>query len=371
MPQTRDKKRETISKTLFALAMAFFFACSLPAQAENLKIRISVKRANVRLKPTLQSQVIGTVLEDQVFEALQLTGDWYHISLPPDSSGFAVSGYVHKSVVKEVEEKARARAQDRTAIPAQKPPDPAQKSVSPLPARLPEMDGSSAFRPARKKFFVRLSGGYNSLTYPYKHDWAFSLYHEDGLVTEDYEIKASSATLDAGIGYLFHKNVGVELSFIPISGKSRGTFSASFPHPLYFDSPREKTWENGSLRYSASEINLNLLFTFPLFSRLHAYVTAGGTYFLNVKIESLKVINWEEVGYPYFEVNVSSEYASYSKSVFGFNGGAGLDFWIAQSVGINVHFRYSEGKAKIDVEGNDMEIKTGGLRAMAGIKFLF
>jgi opacity protein-like surface antigen len=371
MQQMQDKKRKTISKTLFALAVVFFFACSLAAQAENMKIRISVKRANVRLKPTLQSQTIGTALEGQVFEALQTTGDWYRINLPPDSSGVTVFGYVHKSVVQEVEEKVSARAPDKAAIPTQEPPDPKPKSVSPLPARLSETSGSSPFRPARKKFFVRLSGGYNSMTYPYESNWSFPLYHEDGLVAEDYEIKASGVALDAGIGYLFHKNVGVELSFIPASGKSRGTFSASFPHPLYFDTPREETWENGSLRYSASELNLNLLFIFPLFSRLHAYVTAGGTYFLNVKIENLKVINWEEVGYPYFEVNVSPEYASYSQNVFGFNGGAGLDYWIAQSMGINVHFGYSDGKAKFDIEGNEIEIKTGGLRAMAGIKFIF
>jgi opacity protein-like surface antigen len=370
MQYTLDKIRKMISKTLFALAILFLFTCSLAVQAENLKIRVSVKRANVRLKPALQSQVIGTVLEGQVFEALQMTGDWYRISLPPDADGVTVSGYIHKSVVREVKVEGLPKIREDRPAPERKPATQEIKPVTSPPPQ-PSPSGSSTFARTRKKFFIRLSAGYGSLTYPYENKWSFTLYHEDGLVTEDYEIKASSAAFDAGIGFLFHQNVGIELSFIPATGKSRGSFAASFPHPLYFDNPREEAWENSSLKYSASEINLNVLCAFPLFSRFHAYLTAGGTYFLNVKIENLKVINWNEVGYPYFEVNVSPEYAPYSQNAFGYNAGAGVDYFIAQSLALNVLFRYSNGEAKIDVEGRKMAIKTGGLRAMAGIKLVF
>jgi opacity protein-like surface antigen len=350
---------------------AVFFLVFASAAAENPKVRVSVKRANIRLRPTLQSQVIGTALEGQVIEVLKTAGDWYHVSLPPDSSGITIHGYIHKSVVRGVEEEASMEAPAREVIPAPKPPAAEPKPVSAVPSGPVPTVGSSDFRPARKKFFIRLSGGYNSFSYPYENNWSFALYHEDGQITEDYKIKSSTFALDAGIGFLFHRNVGIELSFIPASGKSRGAFSASFPHPLYFQTPREQSWENGSLKYSASELNLDLLFTFPLFSRLQLYLTAGGTYFLNVKVETLKLVNWEEIGYPYFEVSVSPEYASYSRNTFGFNGGAGLDYWIARSVGINLHCRYSDGKTKIDVEGNKLEIKTGGLRALAGLKIAF
>ena len=373
MEETQNKKWKRFPGIVFALAVFFSLACVLTIQAENLKIQVTARRANIRLKPTLQSQVIGTALEGQVLEVLQRTGDWYQIRLGPDSNGVTVLGYIHKSVVELVEEEEQALEETRAkpVIPEPKPPAEAPKRVSTAPDHRPATAGSAAFRPARKNFYVRLSGGYNSFSCPYENSRSFSLYYEDGLVAEDYKIKASSFALDAGIGFLFHKNIGVELSFIPASGKSQGTFSASFPHPLYFENPREANWEKGGLKYAASELNLNLILTFPLLSRLQLYLTAGGTYFLNVKLESLKAVNWEEAGYPYFEVNVNPQYASYTQNTFGFNGGAGFDYWLTRSAGINVQARYSDGQAKFDIEGNKIEIKTGGLRASAGIKLAF
>jgi opacity protein-like surface antigen len=98
---------------------------------------------------------------------------------------------------------------------------------------------------------------------------------------------------------------------------------------------------------------------------------AGGTYFMGVKIENLKVINWSESGYPYLDLNVTPEYASYSKSCFGFNGGAGLDFMVKRNIGINLNARYSSGQAKIKAGEAEFSIQAGGLRATAGIKLAF
>jgi len=36
-----------------------------------------------------------------------------------------------------------------------------------------------------------------------------------------------------------------------------------------------------------------------------------------------------------------------------------------------VNVRYSSGEAKIDVEGEEVAVQTGGIKATAGIKFAF
>lgn len=370
----QKKKHKFLPKLLPLLAVIFLFISSFQLQADDLKIRVIVKTANIRLKPSLDSPVIGKALNGQVFTVLKKIGDWYSITLPPDEKGIVISGFIHQSVVEELIADIPKQIQKEEAVPEKKPAatekkEPPSPPVSSKPPIQKEHEPPS--RPSRNKFFVRLSGGYASKTYTYGNSWAFTLYHEDGQVKEDYEINSSGVTFDGGVGFLFIRNMGIEISFIPATGKTKGSFSASFPHPLYFNYPREKIWENTGLKYSASEINLNLIYTLPLFSKLHVYLTLGGTYFAGVKIENLKVINWNETGYPYFDLNVSPQYSLYSKNNFGFNAGGGIDFFFADNFGLNANIRYSEGEAKIDVEGTTFSIKTGGLRATAGIKLTF
>jgi hypothetical protein len=163
----------------------------------------------------------------------------------------------------------------------------------------------------------------------------------------------------------------VEASFIPARGDIAGTFEAGFPHPFYFGQYRIAAWEEQDLRYGANEVNLDVVGRFPISRRLAAYVTAGGTYFLGVKIDTLGQLGYAEVGYPYTEVNVTPQYATYKKSTIGFNGGAGVDFFLTDVFGVNINARYTAGTAKIDVEGATYEVKAGGLRATAGVKVAF
>ena len=149
---------------------------------------------------------------------------------------------------------------------------------------------------------------------------------------------------------MFTPSLGVELSFTPASGKSGGTFAAAFPHPFYFDLPREKSWTHDGLKYSASELDLDALYAFPLTRRIGLYLCAGGTYFLGVKIESLQSLNWSETSYPYIDLNVIPDYAGYSASTFGFNGGGGLDYRFTEGMAVNLNARYSSASVKIKIE---------------------
>lgn len=360
------------NKFLLMTCLSIFLLASLAALSEGAtgKVRVIVNSANIRLKPGLNSTVIGSAKRGQVFDFLQKTGEWYLITLPPDEKGIIVSGYINKSVVEEereevVEQKAKQETEGRVGTPERKSVLP---PTSPLPAEPKE---SIVQRPARKKFFIRLGGGYASKTYSYANSWSFDLYHETGHVGEAYEIDSSGFAFDAGVGFLFLPNVGVEISLTPGAGTTTGTFMSTFPHPFYFDLSREKTWEKNDLKYSALEVNMNLLLNFSLMSRLQVYFSGGGTYFSDVKIDNLKVINWNESDYPYFDLNVQPDYATYTQNCYGFNAGCGIDYFFSDSLGINMNVRYASGEATFDVEGVEIAVQTGGLRATAGIKLAF
>lgn len=329
-----------------------------------LKIVVKVKSANVRLKPAMDSPVVGNAQMGLILDVREKLENWYLVELPPDGKGMAVRGYIHKSVVQEFGDQA-PEAKAEPAVTTK----PSGKAPVVTPAKAKKVGAAAGV--SRKKLYARLGGGYATKSFSYDNSWSFDMYQESGQASEKYSVNASGAAFDVGLGFMFTSSIGVEVSFVPASGKSDGTFSASFPHPFYFGFPREKAWTNGGLKYSASELNLDLVYAFPFSSRIGLYLTAGGTYFMGVKVESLKVINWTETGYPYMDLNITPQYASYTGNAFGFNGGGGLDYRLSDSLAVNLNARFSSGSAKIKVESKEITVPAGGIRATAGIKVGF
>jgi len=328
----------------------------------DLRIEVKVRSANVRLNPVLDSPVVGNAAMGLILTAEKKTGEWYLVELPPDANGVSVRGYLHESVVREIPAEEKAPKTGMEPKPASARPAVKAAAVKKAPSRVAD---------ARKKLYIRLGAGYATKSFDYDNSWSFPMYGESGRASEKYAVDASGVAFEAGFGFMITPSLGVELSFAPASGKSKGTFEATFPHPFYFDLPREKSWTNDGLKYSASELSLDLVYAFPVTRRIGLYVCAGGTYFMGLKIESLKSVDWAEIGYPYFDLNVTPQYSSYSASTFGFNAGGGVDYQLSGGMAVNLNARYSSGSAKLKIEGNKVTIPAGGLRATAGIKFAF
>jgi opacity protein-like surface antigen len=360
-------------KTLLFSVLLLACLALAAAAGEILQARVKVASANIRLKPKIDSLVIGKAALGQVFEVLKTEGDWYLVELPPDEKGTVISGYLHSSVTEIVgagEAPVRAEPEPE-AVDKPKPekpkPAPRRASVAPRPARR----SAAASADKQKKFYVRLGGGYGTNSFDYASAWQFEMYHESGPVSESYKVDASGVAVDVGFGFFFMKTIGVEVSFLPGSGKSAGAFRAEFPHPLYFGQNRVKEWTKDDLSYSSSEVNLDVIGAFPLSRRFTVTAGAGGTYFLSVKIQSLQKIDWAETAYPYLDLSITPVYGDYSKSAFGFNAMAGVDFRVTPTLSANVTGRFSTGTAALDIEGQKVNVKAGGLRATVGLKAAF
>lgn len=361
-----------MSKKTLAFSVLLLAGLALAAAAgEILRVRVKVTSANIRLKPKMDSLVIGTAPLGQEFEVRKTQGDWFLVELPPDEKGTVISGYLHSSVAETVGA-AKPPARTEPAPEAVEKPKPEKPRPASRPATAAPRRARRTAAPAQaKKFYVRLGAGYGTNSFDYASSWTREIYFESGAVSESYKVDASGVALDVGIGYFFMKTIGVEASFIPGSGKSSGTFRAEFPHPLYFDQLRVKEWAKDDLSYSDAELNLDVIAALPISGRFSATVGAGGTYFLSVKLQSLKQIDWAETAYPYLDLSVTPVYADYSKSAFGFNAMAGLDFRLTPSLSANVTGRFSTGTATLDIEGRKVDAKAGGLRATVGLKASF
>lgn len=98
--------RKFSKKNLFLLLffIAFLLFAGTIGEATELKLRVKIQNAYIRLKPVTESMVISQIPIGAVLESKGKTGEWYRVELPPDRNGIVVSGYIHQSVVEVLEE---------------------------------------------------------------------------------------------------------------------------------------------------------------------------------------------------------------------------------------------------------------------------
>lgn len=84
------------------LALVLFLSVIGFSQTEGLKIRVKVRRANVREQPSIEGEIIAVVKRGRILQTDGKEGEWYLVRLPLKLEGFALPGYIHESVVEVV-----------------------------------------------------------------------------------------------------------------------------------------------------------------------------------------------------------------------------------------------------------------------------
>lgn len=289
-------------KILIFLIVLLFMAYVPDILAEEIQIRVTVEQANVRLKPDLNSMVISKVPLGVVLKALQKSGEWYHINLPPDESGFVVSGYIHASTVEEISyqpgEKP-AEKTERVSPPekeAERPPE--RYAPPPPPPPEPRQEPSSYQESAGMKMGVGLRAGYGG----------------------------SGLMFGGQFNLILMKNLGICVEGLYFSQSEEG--SSAF-------------LEDGGLspgKTSVIPIKLSIQGRFPLSSQLTPYILAGAGYYLNsFSLDSSFESTWNNLGFTIEET---------VNGALGFHGGAGLDFFLNEAMAANLDIRYVYLKPK-------------------------
>jgi len=93
------KRSKVLTLLVFFILTIVIYQCFA-----DLKVRVIVSEANVRLKPTTQSAIVKTVPMGAMLEVIKKEGNWYYINLPPSESGIEVTGYIHQSIIEVVQE---------------------------------------------------------------------------------------------------------------------------------------------------------------------------------------------------------------------------------------------------------------------------
>jgi hypothetical protein len=86
---------------LIGLLIVALAAAAGPAPQTTV-LKVVVNRANVRMNPDMQSEVIAVIQSGTLLEAVDKTGEWYHVNLPTEEGATPLAGYIHQSLVTPV-----------------------------------------------------------------------------------------------------------------------------------------------------------------------------------------------------------------------------------------------------------------------------
>ncbi len=109
----------TIKKTLFFLLMIIIISVTQTfSLVQKDSIRIMIPEANIFIKPSFHSRVIGWAPMGTVINEAERIGDWYKVNLFFKNNSFLATAFIHLSTV-EIEDKTtktRNQYSDETEI---------------------------------------------------------------------------------------------------------------------------------------------------------------------------------------------------------------------------------------------------------------
>ncbi|MBN1273330.1 MAG: SH3 domain-containing protein [Candidatus Aminicenantes bacterium] len=314
------------NKAVFILCISLVLLLAGMGLAE--KVRIKVRSANVRLKPSLEAKVIGTAPMGSMLEVLETEGEWYKVNLPPDASGFVVTGYVHSSIVElvageteAVEETTEAQPEVEEAEPAREV-RPARRATTPPPPPPPPGDSGRQMEDPYYEgprgrggmgFGIKLSGGLNYLMggdYNKAMDGMQYVLENDfdpTLVTGEYKKFGMGMEFGGEILINFTPNIGIGLGAGYISASQETGDIMYDVLPI----------DNYALKLTAIPLKLTLHFGVPMGTAASLDFSLGGAYYLG-SFDFARTFNLILVG--------AEIAATGSVNTIGFHGGLGFSF---------------------------------------------
>lgn len=141
-------KGEVVFLTLLCILCLSLYVKS---EATDLKVRVLVDNANIRLRAASTSPVVGNVPIGTILESEGIFGEWYRVKLPPNEEGFVVIGYIHQELVESLGETKEVK--EIPKIQKEKPRKSPPQKIS----------YSAQEKNARTGFFLRGALGYGPM----------------------------------------------------------------------------------------------------------------------------------------------------------------------------------------------------------------
>ena len=262
--------------------------------------------------------------------------------------------------------------------PARPPPPPprpqqtiVERELTPLPSADTDTDIIQPREPSPRHYrlAITINGVQGTDTLSFADTNQFELFKEPAQIENVYSDPRSGG-YEIGAQFRIVGPLAVSATVQRFANDREASYTASLPHPFFFDRFRELSGTSSGLTHEETAVHLDAVFTKtwgPL--TLDAF---GGPSWFQTKTEVLVDILYEEA-FPYDEVLFQGVEGRVLESrPIGFNVGASATFRIAGIFGVDFGVRYSEARSKLFVEeGREIELDAGGLSVGAGLRFFF
>jgi opacity protein-like surface antigen len=312
--------------------------------ASDVKVRVAVEEADIRLNPDMTGTVITTVPLGAVLDVRNKKGDWFEVNLPPDDRGFVRQGFIHSSLVEVISDKPQEKEPEPkpVRIPQVQPQREEPRQVYQTQPKYRVMDSGTKFK---------LLGGL-SLGSEYHSDTDYQGYYED-------EWRKYQMGLVGGIGIESGGTIGVEMDVL--------YFQKGVKYQASVSQGGETIDADVSL--VIDEISAPIMLKLKFMPGTTPFLLAGGeiAYILSSKI------NWSyDLSSGYSESGTEDVIESINRLDYGVVFGAGFELYTGATSFV-IEARYHYGLANLIKEEErttpDEYGKTKTIAFMAGIKF--
>ena len=218
--------------------------------------------------------------------------------------------------------------------------------------------------------------GYVSVNYAYEvADRSFSeslsatVYDETATYTANHS-GGGGGGFDVGAGWRVWRNLAAGVTVTSFSTSSGAAVSGAVPHPLFYNRPRNATFNQTDLEYTELGVHLQAVWVMPLSEKITVSVGAGPSFF-SVKQALISTASPSELGAPFNVTSIAATFSTTSASAFGGNAGLDLTYMFTERLGGGIFARWAGGSASLAVSGGNQSIDVGGVQSGAGIRVTF
>jgi hypothetical protein len=251
------------------------------------------------------------------------------------------------------------RAEPREQPAAPPPPPPPQRPV-------PVTEGE----PVGYRFAAYVNGATGTAPLEFTSTQAYELFKEQALYDQRYQDPKGRGIEFGGILRVAGP-LGLGASVELFKSDREAAYAALLPHPFFYERHRELAGVRTGLTHEEQAVHMDAVISKNFGRRFFLDIFGGPSLFVT-RTEILGELLYSET-YPYDTVaSHRVESQVYEERPWGYNVGASATYRVFRNLGLDIGVRFSRGRVQLQAaEDRVIEFDAGGLRAGAGLRFLF
>jgi hypothetical protein len=228
---------------------------------------------------------------------------------------------------------------------------------------------SQGMMPFDGNVFVTINGLYQPGEETIEQSATFNVYDETATSSASQNVKNGGGMFDIGGGYRTNR-YGIGLAYTRFKSTNSASISASIPHPIFFDRPRNATATLDGLEHREQVVHIQAYYFVPVAEKMDVGVFIGPSFF-SVRQDYVTGLNAFSESSNFETVTIPAGRGTAKDSPIGFNIGGELTYTITPNIAGAFLLRFSRANADLDFDGATHSMKAGNVQVGGGVRLRF